>query len=121
MAFSMHGSGGGSGRRRRFGGSNGTLSEINVVPLVDVVLVLPRPDPKGRSFAFAILLHGSLIGGFIALNLINSQGVKFGDPNAGGASVGVEAVDKIPLPHSGPSNPVAHDTESEAPQAPPDK
>ena len=26
--------------RRRFGGSNGTLSEINIVPLVDVVLVL---------------------------------------------------------------------------------
>jgi biopolymer transport protein ExbD len=26
--------------RRRFGGSNGALSEINIVPLVDVVLVL---------------------------------------------------------------------------------
>jgi biopolymer transport protein TolR len=40
MAFSM-GSGGGSGLRgRRFGGSMGTLSEMNVVPLVDVVLVL---------------------------------------------------------------------------------
>jgi biopolymer transport protein ExbD len=39
MAFSM-GSGGSSnlGRRRRYNGS--TLSEINVVPLVDVVLVL---------------------------------------------------------------------------------
>lgn len=31
-------SGGGLGRRRRYGGS--TLSEMNVVPLVDVVLVL---------------------------------------------------------------------------------
>ncbi len=28
------------GRRRRFGASNGTLSEMNIVPLVDVVLVL---------------------------------------------------------------------------------
>jgi biopolymer transport protein TolR len=37
MAFSMGGSNGGM-RGRRFGGS--TLSEINVVPLVDVVLVL---------------------------------------------------------------------------------
>jgi biopolymer transport protein TolR len=37
MAFSMGGSSGGM-RGRRFGGS--TLSEINVVPLVDVVLVL---------------------------------------------------------------------------------
>lgn len=41
MAFSMDsggGMGGGFGRKRRYGGS--TLSEMNVVPLVDVVLVL---------------------------------------------------------------------------------
>ena len=42
MAFSVNG--GNSTRsglgRRRFGGGNGTLSEINIVPLVDVVLVL---------------------------------------------------------------------------------
>src|SRR5579872_4764554 len=41
MAFSVSG---GSGTRnrfgRRFGGGNSTLSEINIVPLVDVVLVL---------------------------------------------------------------------------------
>ena len=40
MAFSLGGSGGGFRGRRRFGGSNGALSEINIVPLVDVVLVL---------------------------------------------------------------------------------
>jgi biopolymer transport protein TolR len=40
MAFSI-GDSNGSGRgRRRFGGGNGTMSEINIVPLVDVVLVL---------------------------------------------------------------------------------
>jgi biopolymer transport protein ExbD len=38
MAFSF-GASGGNGRSR-FRGSTGTLSEINVVPLVDVVLVL---------------------------------------------------------------------------------
>jgi biopolymer transport protein ExbD len=39
MAFSFdNANSGGLGRRRRYGGS--TLSEINVVPLVDVVLVL---------------------------------------------------------------------------------
>lgn len=38
MAFSV-GSSGGNGRSR-FRGANGMLSEINVVPLVDVVLVL---------------------------------------------------------------------------------
>jgi len=43
VAFSL-GSGGNGTRsglgRRRFGGGNGALSEINIVPLVDVVLVL---------------------------------------------------------------------------------
>jgi len=40
MAFSF-GESDGSGRgRRRFGGGNSTLSEMNIVPLVDVVLVL---------------------------------------------------------------------------------
>ena len=38
MAFSLSQSGGNG--RRRYGGSIGTLSEINIVPLVDVVLVL---------------------------------------------------------------------------------
>jgi biopolymer transport protein ExbD len=40
MAFSLGSSGGGHGRSRFRGGSIGALSEINVVPLVDVVLVL---------------------------------------------------------------------------------
>src|SRR5271154_7624509 len=40
MAFSIGGSNGGSRGRRRFGASSGVLSEMNVVPLVDVVLVL---------------------------------------------------------------------------------
>ncbi|MGA3203038.1 MAG: cell envelope integrity protein TolA [Bryobacteraceae bacterium] len=83
--------------------------------------VLMRPDPMGRSFAFAIALHGSLLGVVLLVNWLNANRPQFGDPNAGGASVGVEAVDKIPLPHSGPSNPVAHQTESEAPEAPPEK
>ena len=40
MAFSLGDSNGSSRGRRRFGGANSTLSEINIVPLVDVVLVL---------------------------------------------------------------------------------
>jgi biopolymer transport protein ExbD len=40
MAFSTGGSGSGFRGRRRLGASYGALSEINVVPLVDVVLVL---------------------------------------------------------------------------------
>src|SRR6202142_154783 len=40
MAFSFGASNGLGGGRRRFGASNAALSEMNVVPLVDVVLVL---------------------------------------------------------------------------------
>ena len=39
MAFSVGGETGGNGRRR-FGASTSALAEINIVPLVDVVLVL---------------------------------------------------------------------------------
>ena len=39
MAFSVGNGGGGGHRGRRFG-SPATMSEINIVPLVDVVLVL---------------------------------------------------------------------------------
>jgi outer membrane biosynthesis protein TonB len=80
--------------------------------------VLMRPDPKGRSFVFAAALHGSLFGVILLVNWIHAQGPRFGDPDAGGASIGVEAVDKIPLPHSGRPNPLAAQTESEAPQEP---
>jgi outer membrane biosynthesis protein TonB len=83
--------------------------------------VLARPDPKGGALTFSIMLHGSLIAAVLVLNWIHSQGENLGDPNAGGASVGIEAVDKIPLAHSGPKNPVAHDSPSEAPEAPPEK
>jgi biopolymer transport protein ExbD len=40
MAFSFGASNGLGGGRRRFGAGNASLSEMNVVPLVDVVLVL---------------------------------------------------------------------------------
>src|SRR5437870_7508763 len=41
MAFSLGSNGSRTGfGRRRFGGGHSTLSEINIVPLVDVVLVL---------------------------------------------------------------------------------
>ena len=39
MAFNFN-NGGGNGRRSRRFSSSGTMSEINIVPLVDVVLVL---------------------------------------------------------------------------------
>lgn len=40
MAFSVGGNGSNGHGKRRFGASMGAMSEINIVPLVDVVLVL---------------------------------------------------------------------------------
>jgi TonB family protein len=79
--------------------------------------VLPRPDPMGRSFALATALHGSLIVAFLVSAWVNKSGEKLGAMDAGGASVGVEVTKALPLQHEGPPNPVAHDSESEAPQA----
>ena len=47
-----------------------------------------RPDPKGRSFAFAVVLHGSLLGGvFVASMMLNATAANdSGEKNAGGAS-----------------------------------
>lgn len=80
--------------------------------------VLLRPDPKGRSFVFALVLHASLLGVYLLVNYLDVSGERFGEKNAGGAAIGVEVVDKIPLPHTGQQNPLAANTESEAPQAP---
>jgi TonB family protein len=77
-----------------------------------------RPDPKGRSLALAVALHGSLIGAVLLANWIHANSDRLGEKDAGGASIGVETVDKIPLPHSGRPNPLAANTENEAPQAP---
>src|ERR1700680_1651859 len=38
--------------------------------------------------------------------------------NAGGGAIGVEAVNTIPILHTGAPNPVAHDTQSQVPQQP---
>ena len=74
--------------------------------------------PKGRSFALRSRCMGRWCGVVLLVNWLHAEGEKFGDPNAGGVSVGVEVVDKIPIPHAGRPNPLASQSESEAPQAP---
>jgi len=59
-----------------------------------------------------------MIGGLAVYTWMGGHHEAFGDPNAGGAAVGIDAVKSIPLPHSGPENPVAHDTKSELPPEP---
>jgi len=58
-------------------------------------------------------MHAAVIGGLVAYAYLYGHREMFGDKNAGGTAVGIEAVKAIPLPHTGPENPVAHDTKSE--------
>ncbi len=64
-----------------------------------------------------MLLHASLVGVFAWSAAAHSE--TYGAKDAGGASVAIQAVNTIPLPHHGPENRLATDTDSEVPQAPP--
>jgi TonB family protein len=73
------------------------------------------------ALARSLLLHAALIGGLTLYAWWNNSGDPFGSPDAGGSAVGIEAVASIPLPSRGPQTPVASDTDSEVPQAQPEK
>lgn len=75
-------------------------------------------EPVKGSFAKSAIFHAALLGGLLAWSLFQPSSEAFGDPNAGGASVGINVVDSIPIITQGQPNPVANDTESIAPQAP---
>ena len=77
-------------------------------------------DKLGSAFTRSVVLHVSLVSALAAYAWWNGKGEAFGDPNAGGAAVGIEAVASIPIPTRGPQNPVANDSEIEAPQEKPE-
>ena len=85
--------------------------------------MLNQPERVGRAFWAALALHAALIGGFVASNWLAAHTDMFGAKDAGGAAVGIETVNAIPLPSHGPENHLATDSESEVPQTPtkPDK
>src|SRR5579863_384222 len=80
--------------------------------------ILDQRESLRGPFTGALTLHIAVIGGLVGYTLLSGHREAFGDPNAGGAAVGVEVTKTIPLPHSGPENPVAHDTQSQVPQEP---
>jgi TonB family protein len=80
--------------------------------------ILNQPERVGRAFWVALALHGALVGGFVASNWLAAHTDTFGAKDAGGAAVGIETVNAIPLPSHGPENHLATDTESEVPQTP---
>jgi TonB family protein len=80
--------------------------------------ILDQRESLKAPFTGALAVHVAVIGGLALYTLALGQREQFGAKDAGGAAVGIEAVKSIPLPHSGPENPVAHDTQSQVPQQP---
>ncbi len=82
--------------------------------------ILDSRESMTGGFWASVLLHGTLIGVGVFYAWMAAKSTPFGEPNSGGAAVGVEAVKSIPLSHQGRQNPVANDTESQVPQTQPE-
>jgi TonB family protein len=82
---------------------------------------LDQPEPIGKPFVASIVFHGCVVGALLAGSLIHgSSRPIWGDLESAGGVVGVNPVSKIPMvARTGPVNPVANDTDTQAPQAPP--
>ena len=80
--------------------------------------VLDQREPLSRAFAAAVAFHVTLIALTGIYGWVNTHRDSFGARDAGGGAVGIEAVKSIPIPRSGPQNPVANDTDSQVPQQP---
>src|ERR1700692_3827801 len=80
--------------------------------------ILDQRDPLRGAFIGALALHASLVGAAALYSWMNGHTDLFGAKNAGGGAIGVEAVNTIPILHTGAQNPVAHDTQSQVPQQP---
>jgi hypothetical protein len=82
---------------------------------------LDQPEPLGKPLVASIAFHACVVGALLAGSLIHgSSRPIWGDLESAGGVVGVNAVSKIPMvARTGIVNPVANDTDTQAPQAPP--
>lgn len=80
--------------------------------------ILDQREPISRAFAAALGLHVTLIAATGIYGWVSTHRDSFGAKDAGGGAIGIEAVSSIPIPRSGPQNPVANDTDSQVPQQP---
>jgi TonB family protein len=80
--------------------------------------ILDSRESVRGAFVGALALHLSVVAAVLISAWITAHTDSFGAKDAGGAAVGIEAVNSIPIPHHGMQNPVANDTQSEVPQAP---
>ncbi len=80
--------------------------------------ILDQRDPMSRAFIVALGLHAAIAGGVLVSTWMSGVRDNFGSPDAGGGAIGIEAVNSIPLAHTGMQNPLANDTQSQIPQQP---
>lgn len=80
--------------------------------------ILDSRETIRGAFAGAVALHLAAIAALMISGWIAANTETFGAKDAGGAAVGIEAVNSIPIPHHGMQNPLANDTQSEVPQTP---
>src|SRR6266446_1695775 len=78
-------------------------------------------EPLGKPFLASLVLHAGVVAVLTMGTFIGSRTPEiWGDKESAGGSTVVNPVARIPMvARSGPVNPVANDTESQVPQAPP--
>src|SRR4051794_1277166 len=86
--------------------------------------ILDQHEGLSKPLVGSLLLHGSIVGLAVLMTVTKWGATEiWGDPNSfAGGAVGITPVATIPLPsRQGKVNPVANDTESQIPEAPPQK
>lgn len=79
-------------------------------------------EPLGKPFAGSLAMHAAMGGALLFAWFFHPSAETFGDKEQSSGSVGVSVVKTIPIPaKEGRVNPVANDTQSIVPQAPPKK
>ncbi|MCU1260246.1 MAG: TonB family protein [Bryobacterales bacterium] len=79
-------------------------------------------EPLGKPFAGSLAMHAAMGGALLFVWFFHPSVETFGDKQQSSGSVGVSVVKTIPIPaKEGRVNPVANDTQSIVPQAPPKK
>jgi periplasmic protein TonB len=79
-------------------------------------------EPLGKPFAGSVAIHAAIGAALLYMWIFQPKVETFGDHQPSSGSVGVSVVKTIPIPAKpGRVNPVANDTQSIVPQAPPKK
>lgn len=76
--------------------------------------ILDSREPVRGALAGAIGLHAAIVLTAVLMNYLG-RSEPLGSPDIAGGAVPVQAVNTIPIPHHGPTNPLANDSKSQAP------